>query len=226
MIRLAQLYTGGVGSEIVRRCAGHPELELVAVMVHADAKAGRDSGELVGAAPERHRHDAAPRRRARGATGRGHPLRVDVRPRPDHRAAARGGQRVHGHRRLLPAGHARLRPDRRRRARRRRVVQCGRQHPRSHQRRVADVRHRLHGSHPPDPRPAVERRVDVPVGRADPVARHRQGRRRRAGVRGDVRRALHQCDPPVGADDRRRSRRWSSPTACSRRSAPWWPRTS
>jgi 4-hydroxy-tetrahydrodipicolinate reductase len=50
MIRLAQLYTGGVGSEIVRRCAGHPELELVAVMVHTDEKAGRDSGELVGAA--------------------------------------------------------------------------------------------------------------------------------------------------------------------------------
>ncbi len=49
-IRVAQLYTGGVGSEIVRRCAGHPELELVAVMVHADDKAGRDSGELVGAA--------------------------------------------------------------------------------------------------------------------------------------------------------------------------------
>jgi hypothetical protein len=49
-IRVAQLYTGGVGSEIVRRCAGHPHLELVAVMVHADDKAGRDSGELVGAA--------------------------------------------------------------------------------------------------------------------------------------------------------------------------------
>ena len=49
-IKVAQLYTGGVGSEIVRRCAGHPELELVAVMVHADDKAGRDSGELVGAA--------------------------------------------------------------------------------------------------------------------------------------------------------------------------------
>jgi 2,4-diaminopentanoate dehydrogenase len=50
MIRLAQLYTGGVGSEIVRRCAGHPELELVAVLVHADDKAGRDSGTLVGGA--------------------------------------------------------------------------------------------------------------------------------------------------------------------------------
>lgn len=51
MIRLAQLYTGGVGSEIVRRLAGHPQLELVAVLVHADEKAGRDCGELVGAAP-------------------------------------------------------------------------------------------------------------------------------------------------------------------------------
>ena len=49
MIRLAQLYTGGVGSEIVRRCAGHPELDLVAVLVHSDDKAGRDAGALVGA---------------------------------------------------------------------------------------------------------------------------------------------------------------------------------
>jgi 4-hydroxy-tetrahydrodipicolinate reductase len=51
VIRLAQLYTGGVGSEIIRRLGAHPQLELVAVLVHADAKAGRDSGELVGAAP-------------------------------------------------------------------------------------------------------------------------------------------------------------------------------
>ena len=35
--------------EIVRRCAGHPQLELVAVMVHSDDKAGADSGTLVGA---------------------------------------------------------------------------------------------------------------------------------------------------------------------------------
>ena len=51
MIRLAQLYTGGVGSEIVRRCAGHPHLDLVAVLVHSDDKAGVDSGTLVGAEP-------------------------------------------------------------------------------------------------------------------------------------------------------------------------------
>lgn len=49
MIRLAQLYTGGVGSEIIRRLAGHPQIELVAVLVHAPAKAGKDSGLLVGA---------------------------------------------------------------------------------------------------------------------------------------------------------------------------------
>jgi hypothetical protein len=49
MIRLAQLFTGGVGSEIVRRCAGHPELDLVAVLVHSDDKAGKDAGALVGA---------------------------------------------------------------------------------------------------------------------------------------------------------------------------------
>ena len=49
MITVAQLYTGGVGSEIVRRLAGHPQLELVGVLVHSPDKAGVDSGELVGA---------------------------------------------------------------------------------------------------------------------------------------------------------------------------------
>jgi hypothetical protein len=49
VIRLAQLYTGGVGSEVVRRCAGHREFDLVAVLVHAEDKAGKDSGTLVGA---------------------------------------------------------------------------------------------------------------------------------------------------------------------------------
>ena len=48
MIRLAQLYTGGVGSEIVRRLDGHRSLELVAVLVHAEEKVGIDAGELVG----------------------------------------------------------------------------------------------------------------------------------------------------------------------------------
>jgi 4-hydroxy-tetrahydrodipicolinate reductase len=51
MIRLAQCYTGGVGSEIIRRLDGHPEMQLVGVLVHSEEKAGRDSGELVGAEP-------------------------------------------------------------------------------------------------------------------------------------------------------------------------------
>ncbi|MBW1883105.1 MAG: hypothetical protein JRH16_21260 [Deltaproteobacteria bacterium] len=50
MIRVAQCYTGGVGSEIIRRLVGHPQMELVGVLVSRDDKAGRDSGELVGAA--------------------------------------------------------------------------------------------------------------------------------------------------------------------------------
>jgi 4-hydroxy-tetrahydrodipicolinate reductase len=51
MIRLAQLYTGGIGAEIVRRLDGHPQLELVAVLVHSDDKAGRDSGAVAGSRP-------------------------------------------------------------------------------------------------------------------------------------------------------------------------------
>jgi 4-hydroxy-tetrahydrodipicolinate reductase len=49
--QVAQCYTGPVGSEIVRRLENHPILELVGVLVHYPEKAGRDSGELVGAAP-------------------------------------------------------------------------------------------------------------------------------------------------------------------------------
>jgi 4-hydroxy-tetrahydrodipicolinate reductase len=50
-LRVAQAYTGPVGSEIVRRLAGHPQMQLVGVLVHAEAKAGRDSGEVAGGAP-------------------------------------------------------------------------------------------------------------------------------------------------------------------------------
>ena len=51
MIRLAQLFTGNVGCEVIRRVGGHRELELVAVLVHSGDKAGLDSGSLAGAPP-------------------------------------------------------------------------------------------------------------------------------------------------------------------------------
>jgi 4-hydroxy-tetrahydrodipicolinate reductase len=50
-IRVAQAYTGPIGSDIIRRLAGHHQMELVGVLVHAEAKAGRDSGEVAGGAP-------------------------------------------------------------------------------------------------------------------------------------------------------------------------------
>jgi hypothetical protein len=50
-IRLAQAYTGPIGSEIIRRLAGHPTIELVGVLVHSPDKAGRDSGEVAGGPP-------------------------------------------------------------------------------------------------------------------------------------------------------------------------------
>jgi 4-hydroxy-tetrahydrodipicolinate reductase len=47
--RVAQCYTGPVGSAIVRRLENQPRLELVGVLVHHPEKVGKDSGELVGA---------------------------------------------------------------------------------------------------------------------------------------------------------------------------------
>ena len=51
MIRFAQLYTGALGSEVIRRLPNHHELELVAVLVHSADKAGQDSGVLAGGEP-------------------------------------------------------------------------------------------------------------------------------------------------------------------------------
>jgi 4-hydroxy-tetrahydrodipicolinate reductase len=50
-IRVAQAYTGPIGSEIIRRLEGHPQMELVGVLVHSEDKARRDSGEIAGGAP-------------------------------------------------------------------------------------------------------------------------------------------------------------------------------
>ena len=105
-------------------------------------------------------------------------------------------------------------------ARRRRVVHRGWQHPRIDQRRVAAVRHRLHRSHPPDPR-AAGATTCRPTRRGRRSSRSASARKVAADaeVRGDVRRAAS----PARSASRRT---WSptasassAPTACSRRSA-------
>jgi hypothetical protein len=42
---------GSMGVIALREVIDHPQLELVDVVVHSDAKAGRDAGELCGIAP-------------------------------------------------------------------------------------------------------------------------------------------------------------------------------
>ena len=46
--RVAQWSTGNVGIHALRMIIGHPDLELVGLVVHSDEKAGRDAGELAG----------------------------------------------------------------------------------------------------------------------------------------------------------------------------------
>lgn len=49
--RVIQYATGGVGRHALRAIAGHPQLELAALLVHSPEKVGRDAGELAGIAP-------------------------------------------------------------------------------------------------------------------------------------------------------------------------------
>src|SRR5436190_4794592 len=49
--RVIQWATGLVGTEAIKGVLAHPELELVGVWVHSDAKVGRDAGELAGVGP-------------------------------------------------------------------------------------------------------------------------------------------------------------------------------
>jgi 4-hydroxy-tetrahydrodipicolinate reductase len=50
-IRVFQVATGNVGSEMIRRIQGHPDLELVGVHCYTPEKIGVDAGELVGIGP-------------------------------------------------------------------------------------------------------------------------------------------------------------------------------
>jgi hypothetical protein len=49
--RVVHCGTGNIGAAALRAILQHPDLELVGQFVSTPAKAGRDSGELVGAAP-------------------------------------------------------------------------------------------------------------------------------------------------------------------------------
>ncbi len=50
-LRVVQWSTGGCGAIAVRTLSDRPDLELVGVWVHAEAKRGRDAGEVVGLDP-------------------------------------------------------------------------------------------------------------------------------------------------------------------------------
>lgn len=50
-IRVFQVATGNVGTEMIKRLGNHPDLELVGVHCYSPAKIGRDVGELAGLAP-------------------------------------------------------------------------------------------------------------------------------------------------------------------------------
>ena len=50
-IRVFQVATGNVGTEMIGRIAGHPDLELVGLHCYSPDKIGRDAGEIVGADP-------------------------------------------------------------------------------------------------------------------------------------------------------------------------------
>ncbi|MGW4478512.1 NAD(P)H-dependent amine dehydrogenase family protein [Rhodococcus triatomae] len=50
-IRVFQVATGNLGTEMIKRIAAHPDLELVGVHCYTPEKIGKDSGELAGLAP-------------------------------------------------------------------------------------------------------------------------------------------------------------------------------
>jgi len=50
-IRVFQVATGNVGTEMIRRIRHHPDLELVGLHCYSPEKVGRDAGEIVGLGP-------------------------------------------------------------------------------------------------------------------------------------------------------------------------------
>ena len=49
--RVVQWATGNIGKRSLRAVIEHPNLSLVGLYVHSEAKAGRDAGELCGIGP-------------------------------------------------------------------------------------------------------------------------------------------------------------------------------
>src|ERR1700739_540998 len=50
-IRVFQVATGNVGTEMIKRITSQPDLELVGLHCYTPEKVGRDAGELAGLAP-------------------------------------------------------------------------------------------------------------------------------------------------------------------------------
>ncbi|MET8428933.1 dihydrodipicolinate reductase [Nocardia sp. NPDC004860] len=50
-IRVFQVATGNVGTEMIKRIGAHPDLELIGLRCYTTEKIGRDAGELAGLAP-------------------------------------------------------------------------------------------------------------------------------------------------------------------------------
>lgn len=50
-IRVFQVATGNVGTEMIKRIAAHPDLELVGLHCYTPEKIGRDAGEIAGIEP-------------------------------------------------------------------------------------------------------------------------------------------------------------------------------
>jgi 4-hydroxy-tetrahydrodipicolinate reductase len=50
-VRVFQVATGNVGSEMLKRIRNHPDLELIGVHCYSPEKVGRDAGEIVGIGP-------------------------------------------------------------------------------------------------------------------------------------------------------------------------------
>jgi 4-hydroxy-tetrahydrodipicolinate reductase len=50
-IRVFQVATGNVGTEMIKRIGNQPDLELIGLHCYTSEKIGRDAGEIAGLAP-------------------------------------------------------------------------------------------------------------------------------------------------------------------------------